>query len=85
LQEDSRKRLPFAFEPAFVSGHDLSRSTEMEVIIRNEESRATNILALVSEILEASMEQHTTASLSGIMLFMEQQIFGRCGAIASRT
>jgi hypothetical protein len=58
----------------------------MEVIIRNKESRATNTLALLSEILEAgSMEQHTAASLSGIMLFMEQQIFGRCGAIASRT
>jgi len=31
------------------------------------------------------MEPHTAASLRGIILFMEQQIFGRCGAIATRT
>ena len=58
----------------------------MEVIVRNKESRVTNTLALVSKILEADrMEPHTAASLRGIILFMEQQIFGRCGAIAMRT
>ena len=31
------------------------------------------------------MEPYTAASLRGIILFMEQQIFGRCGAIATRT
>ena len=87
IAEDSRKRLPFAriFEPLGVV-IDLSRSTDMEVIVRNKESRVTNTLALVSEILEAGcMEPYTAASLRGIILFMEQQIFGRCGAIATRT
>ena len=79
--------MPFArvFEPLGVI-IDLSRSTDMEVIVRNKDSRVTNTLALVSEILKAGrMEPHAAASLRGIILFMEQQIFGRCGAIATRT
>jgi hypothetical protein len=87
IAEDARKRLPFArsFEPLGVV-IDLSRSTDMAVIVRNKESRVVNTLALVANILEAGcMEPHAAASLRGIILFMEQQIFGRCGAIATRT
>jgi hypothetical protein len=59
----------------------------MTAIVRNKESRVANALALVSEILQAGcMEPHAAASLRGIIhSFSMEQIFGRCGAISTRT